>query len=143
MVAASTLAKAESTGAKTVKSPLLRVLTRFTPGLTWPETALVRVVSSGLFEAAVATGSFAIPPTEPDPLGTWAAEVLLVAVVEVEPQAARVRARAPPATSRSARFINICCSLGGRLRDSEPCRVSLWLMGDYSDPVRSDSLRCH
>jgi hypothetical protein len=72
-----------------------------------------------------------------------AAEVLLVAVVEVEPQAARVRARAPPATSRSARFINICCSLGGRLRDSEPCRVSLWLMGDYSDPVRSDSLRCH
>jgi hypothetical protein len=36
-----------------------------------------------------------------------AAEVLLVAVVELEPQAARVRARAAPATRVRARFIII------------------------------------
>jgi hypothetical protein len=36
-----------------------------------------------------------------------AAEVLLVAVVELDPQAARVRASAAPATRVRARFINI------------------------------------
>ncbi len=37
-----------------------------------------------------------------------AAEVLLVAVVELDPQAARVRARAAPATRVRARFIIMC-----------------------------------
>jgi hypothetical protein len=36
-----------------------------------------------------------------------AADVLLVAVVELDPQAARVRARAAPATRVRARFINM------------------------------------
>src|SRR6195952_4986961 len=70
MVAASTFLNAASTGAKTVKSPLFRVLTRLTFGLTLPDTAATSVVSSGLFEAAVATGSVAMPPTEPAPEGT-------------------------------------------------------------------------
>jgi hypothetical protein len=47
-----------------------------------------------------------------------AAEVLLVAVVELDPQAARVRAKAAPATRVRARFINIYCSLRGRRRES-------------------------
>ena len=40
---------------------------------TWPETAAVNVVSNGLFDAATATGSCAIPVTEPGPVGTCAA----------------------------------------------------------------------
>src|SRR4051812_27275847 len=62
-VAASILANASSVGAITVNSPPLRVSTRFTPGLSLPETAAVSVVSIGLFEAAVATGSLAMPAT--------------------------------------------------------------------------------
>ena len=69
MVASSICANASSTGAKTVYSPLLRVSTRSTSGLTPPESAAVRVVSSGLLEAAVATGSMAMPSTEPGPVG--------------------------------------------------------------------------
>ena len=69
-VLASTFLKAESTGAKTVNSPLLRVSTRLTLGFSLPETAATSVVSSGLLDAAVATGSFAMPSTEPAPLGT-------------------------------------------------------------------------
>src|SRR4051812_48120340 len=78
-VAASILANASSVGAITVNSPPLRVSTRFTPGLSLPETAAVSVVSIGLFEAAVATGSLAMPATEPGPSGTclaYAAQLL-------------------------------------------------------------------
>ena len=67
---AGTLANAVSTGAKTVKSPLFSVLTRLTFGFTLPETAATRVLSSGLLLAAVATGSAAMPPTDPAPDGT-------------------------------------------------------------------------
>src|SRR5271154_707354 len=70
MVAESTLANASSVGAITVNSPPLRVSTRFTPGLSFPDKADVSVVSTGLLEAAVATGSAVIPATEPGPVGT-------------------------------------------------------------------------
>src|SRR5699024_6157211 len=69
MVASSTCSKASSIGAKTVYSPLLSVSTRSTSGFTSPETACTSVVSSGLLEAAVATGSCAMPSTEPGPSG--------------------------------------------------------------------------
>jgi hypothetical protein len=42
-----------------------------------------------------------------------AADVVLVAAVEPDPQAARVTATAAPATRRSARFMIISCSLEG------------------------------
>ncbi len=72
-MAAGTFAKAASIGAKTVNWPLFSVLTRLTFGLSLPETAATSVLSSGLLEAAVATGSWAMPSTEPEPLGTaWA-----------------------------------------------------------------------
>ena len=73
MVAGSILANASSTGAKTVNSSPLRVSTRLTSGLSWPDTAATRVVSSGLFDAATATGSVDMPVTEPGPSGTAAA----------------------------------------------------------------------
>ena len=38
-----------------------------------PDSAEVKVVSIGLFDAAVATGSCAMPATEPGPVGFWAA----------------------------------------------------------------------
>src|SRR5215212_6193993 len=69
-VLASTLPKAESTGAKTVNSPPFSVSTRLTFGFSLPETAATRFFSSGLLDAATATGSFAMPSTEPAPLGT-------------------------------------------------------------------------
>src|SRR6476469_7188691 len=71
MVAGGILPKASSVGANTVNSPPLRVLTRLTLGLSWPDSAAVSVVSSGLFDAATVTGSAAIPMTEPGPTGTW------------------------------------------------------------------------
>src|ERR1700742_1595717 len=71
MVAGSILAKASSVGANTVSPGLLfRVSTRFTFGLSLPDSADVNVVSTGLFDAATATGSWAMPATEPGPLGT-------------------------------------------------------------------------
>ena len=73
MVAAGILAKASSTGANTVNWPPLSVSTRFTSLFNWPEIAAVRVFNSGLFDAAVATGSAAMPATEPAPDGTAAA----------------------------------------------------------------------
>src|SRR6185312_6723740 len=73
IVAGSILANASSVGAKTVNSPPLSVSTRLTSGLTWPEIALVSVVSIGLLDAATATGSIAIPATEPGPVGTFSA----------------------------------------------------------------------
>jgi len=73
MVAGSILANASSVGAKTVNSPPLSVSTRFTFGLSCPEIAFVSVVSIGLLEAATATGSIAIPATEPGPVGTFSA----------------------------------------------------------------------
>src|SRR5271168_345419 len=73
IVDAGIFANAASTGANTVNWPPLRVSTRFTPGFSLPDTAAVNVVSSGLFDAATATGSCAIPVTGPGPLGTcWA-----------------------------------------------------------------------
>ena len=69
IVASSICAKASSIGANTVYSPLFRVSTRSTSGFTPPETAEVSVVSNGLLEAAVATGSIAIASTEPGPSG--------------------------------------------------------------------------
>lgn len=68
-MALSIFLKASSTGAKTVNSLLLRVSTKFTLGLSLPETAAVSVVSSGLLLAATATGSADIPRTDPGPLG--------------------------------------------------------------------------
>src|SRR5439155_758533 len=62
-----------SVGANTVNSLPLRVSTRFTFGLSLPDTAEVSVVSSGLFDAATATGSCAIPVTDPGPVGFCAA----------------------------------------------------------------------
>ena len=38
-----------------------------------PDNAEVSVVSIGLFDAAVATGSCAMPATDPGPVGFWAA----------------------------------------------------------------------
>jgi hypothetical protein len=73
MVAGSSLAKAASVGAITVKSPLSRVSTRLTSGLSLPEVAEVGVVGIGVFDAATATGSIAIPATEPGPDGICAA----------------------------------------------------------------------
>ena len=73
MVAGSIFANASSTGANTVNSSPFRVSTRFTSGFSWPETAAVSVVSSGLFDAAVATGSVDMPSTEPAPSGTCSA----------------------------------------------------------------------
>src|ERR1700738_252315 len=74
MVAASTLAKASSVGANTVRPGLLfNVSTRFTFGLSLPDSADVSVVSTGLLDAATATGSWAMPATEPGPLGTFSA----------------------------------------------------------------------
>ena len=73
MVAASSLANASLVGANTVNCPPLRVSTRFTCGLSPPESAAASVVSTGLFAAAVATGTLASSPTEPGPVGTcWA-----------------------------------------------------------------------
>lgn len=69
IVAASIAAKASLTGAKTVYSPLLRVSTRSTSGFTPPDRADASVLSSGLLEAAVATGSMAMPSTDAGPLG--------------------------------------------------------------------------
>ena len=57
MVAGSIFANASSTGAKTVNSSPFSVSTRSTSGFSWPETAAVSVVSSGLLDAATATGS--------------------------------------------------------------------------------------
>ena len=73
MVAGAILANASSTGANTVNSPPLRVSTRFTSGLSLPDRADVRVVNIGLFEAATATGSCAMPMTEAGPVGFFAA----------------------------------------------------------------------
>src|SRR5271168_1470509 len=70
IVDAGIFANAASTGANTVNWPPSRVSTRFTPGFSRPDTAAVNVVSSGLFDAATATGSCAIPATDPGPLGT-------------------------------------------------------------------------
>ena len=53
--------------------PLLRVSTRFTFGLSLPDSAEVSVVSIGLLDAATATGSCAMPVTEPGPVGTFSA----------------------------------------------------------------------
>src|SRR4051794_34004307 len=72
-VAASILANASSVGAITVNSRPLSVSTRFTPGVSLPETAWVSVLSIGLFDAAVATGSIDMPETEPGPDGTCSA----------------------------------------------------------------------
>ena len=69
-VPAGSAANASSTGAKTVNSSPFSVSTRLTFGLSWPETAATRVLSSGLLLAAVATGSSAMPETEPAPSGT-------------------------------------------------------------------------
>ncbi len=73
IVVGSIFAKASSTGANTVNWPPLSVSTRLTPGLSWPETAAARVVSTGLLEAATATGAVARPATEPGPVGTCSA----------------------------------------------------------------------
>ena len=69
-VAFGSFANAESTGAKTVNWPLLSVSTRSTFGFSLPETAAISVLSSGLLPAATATGSAAMPATEPVPFGT-------------------------------------------------------------------------
>lgn len=71
--AAGSLSNAALVGAKTVYSPPLRVSTRFTSGFSLPDRAEVRVLSIGLLEAAVATGSCAIPATDPGPVGFCAA----------------------------------------------------------------------
>src|SRR5262245_65655633 len=93
MVAGSIFAKAESTGANTVNSLPLRVSTRFTFGLSWPETAATRVLSSGLLLAATATGSAAMPATGPAPAGTCVAE-------SAQPGPTRAAAGAGQAPSR-------------------------------------------
>src|SRR6478752_10477482 len=73
-VAASILANAASVGANTVSPGLLfRVSTRFTFGLSLPDSAEVSVLSIGLLDAATATGSCAMPATDPGPLGTCSA----------------------------------------------------------------------
>src|SRR6476660_2678356 len=74
MVAGSIFANAASVGANTVNSLPLSVSTRFTFGFSLPDTAAARVVNSGLFDAATATGSCAVPVTEPGPVGFWAAQ---------------------------------------------------------------------
>src|ERR1700756_1333654 len=73
IVAAGSLSNAAFVGAKTVYWPLLRVSTRFTFGFSLPDSAAVRVLSIGLFDAAVATGSCAIPATDPGLVGFCAA----------------------------------------------------------------------
>lgn len=70
---AGSLAKASSVGAKTVNWPPLSVSTKLTCWFSFPDTAAVNVVNIGLCAAAVATGSCAIPSTDPAPEGTcWA-----------------------------------------------------------------------
>src|SRR3954470_14246395 len=115
IVAGSSLANASSVGAKTVNSPPLRVSTRLTLGFSCPETALVKVVSIGLFDAATATGSIAIPATEPGPVGTFCAYAVhagptssadaVLAVVSDIPIAA---AAARPATAAVVLMFFIC-----------------------------------
>src|SRR5258705_12724413 len=73
MVAGSIFANAASVGANTVNSLPLRVSTRLTFGLSLPDTAEESVVSSGLVDAATATGSCAMPVTDPVPAGVHAA----------------------------------------------------------------------
>jgi hypothetical protein len=68
IVAAGIFANAESTGANTVNSPPLSVETRSTFGFSLPDTEATSVFSSGLPEAAVATGAAAIPSIEPAPV---------------------------------------------------------------------------
>src|ERR1700687_3083613 len=75
IVAGSIFAKASSVGAKTVNWPLLSVSIRFTLGLSLPDSADVSVFSIGLLDAATVTGSWAMPATEPGPLGTCSAYV--------------------------------------------------------------------
>src|SRR3954465_15320609 len=76
MVAGSILANASSVGANTVSPGLpFNVSTRLTFGLSLPDSADVNVLSIGLLDAATATGSWAIPATEPAPLGTCSAYV--------------------------------------------------------------------
>ena len=73
IVAGGSLANASSTGANSVNWPPLSVSTKLTFGFNFPETAAVSVVSSGLFDAATATGSCAIAAIEPGPVGTYCA----------------------------------------------------------------------
>ncbi len=70
---AGSLSNAALVGANTVYWPLLRVSTRLTFGFSLPESAAVKVDSIGLLDAAVATGSPAIPATDAGPLGCSAA----------------------------------------------------------------------
>src|SRR6202453_376092 len=72
-VAAGNLANASLVGANTVYWPLLRVSTRLTFGFNLPDSAEVKVDSSGLLDAAVATGSCAIPDTDAGSVGCSAA----------------------------------------------------------------------
>jgi hypothetical protein len=66
-----------------------------------------------------------------------AAEVLLVAVSELEPQAASVRARAAPATRVRARFINMSVAPWGyRRRESAPKMVSWNARGNWLHQMR-------
>jgi len=56
---------ASSTGAKSVKRPPMSVSTRVTFGLSLPLTARHQCGDVGWLDAAVATGSAALPATEP------------------------------------------------------------------------------
>src|SRR5947209_12610904 len=79
---ASNAAKAGSAGANTViAGALLRVSTRFAA-----VAALVRVVRSGLWLAAVATGSLTMPCAEPGPwVGTWSQTGRKMSLILVTP----------------------------------------------------------
>src|SRR3954454_2780739 len=113
-VAFGSLANAESTGAKTVKSPPLSVSTRFTFGLSLPETAATSVVSSGLLEAAVATGSWAMPLTDPAPAGTFLA------------YAAQPGPTRSAAGSAMVLLSGVAGLLDGVELDESPAAVSVW-----------------
>ena len=62
--------KAALVGANTVYWPRLRVSTKLTSELSFPARAEDNVVSIGLLAMATATGSGAMPSSEPGPIGT-------------------------------------------------------------------------
>ena len=73
IVAGSILANAESIGAKTVNSPPLRVSDQVDVRVELAGDCRGQGGEQRLLDAAVATGSWAIPLTDPAPLGTAAA----------------------------------------------------------------------
>src|SRR6478609_4142582 len=96
-------------------APELMASDDIAPEVIAPEVIAPEVMASEVMASEVAAAD----------VDAAAAEVLLVAVSEPDPQAASVRARAAPATRVRARFINMSVAPWGyRRRRSAPKMVS-------------------